>query len=171
MKRMECFSRKKGGTIGSPAKRFSKKRNTRKKIKRVHFETIGKGIKGGLGDELQKNLAISKTLTTKRRSKNDSKIRVQFLNPRTSATPYSVISVLKGPSSGIFDYMWYNINDIEEMLSTAMYGLKTDPPLPSEKVFNVMHNDKSDELDKEKDKEKNSNKKNRYDYDPFDSIR
>ena len=145
-------------------------KNTRKKIKKVHFEPLNKGIKGGLGEGLTGDPSILNPLTANRRSKNDSKIRVQFLNPRTSATPYSVISVLKGPSTGIFDYMWYNINDIEEMLSTAMYGLKTDPPLPSEKVFNITHNDKSDELSKEKDKE-GSKKKNRYDDDIFDSIR
>jgi hypothetical protein len=152
---------------------ISKKRHTRKKIKRVHFETIGKGIKGGLGKGLTGYPSTLKPVITSRRSKNDSKIRVQFLNPRTSATPYSVISVLKGPSTGIFDYMWYNINDIEEMLSTAMYGLKTDPPLPSEKVFNITHNDKSNELSKEKEKQEGegSRKKNRYDSDPFDRIR
>jgi hypothetical protein len=80
----------------------------------------------------------------KRVSRNNSKIRVQFLNSRASTTPYSVISVTKGPTTGVFDYMWYNIDNIEEMLSTAMYGLKTDPPLPSEIVYNVIPNDKSD---------------------------
>jgi hypothetical protein len=142
-----------------------KKGSTRKKNKRV-------GFKGGVAQGLQLDpLAIKTTSTSSRRSKNDSKIRVQFLNPRTSATPYSVISVLKGPSTGVFDYMWYNINNIEEMLSTAMYGLKIDPPLQNEKVYNIIHNDKSDELEKEKKGMEGSKKKNRYDSDPFDSIR
>lgn len=135
-------------------------------MKRVRF-------KGGLGKELLGDPASTKPSTSNRRSKNDSKIRIQFLNPRTSPTPYSVISVIKGPSTGIFDYMWYNINDIEEMLSTAMYGLKMDPPLQNEKVYNIMHNDKSDELSKEKEKEEGegSRKKNRYDSDMFDRFR
>jgi hypothetical protein len=80
----------------------------------------------------------------KRVSRNDAKIRVQFLNSRATTTPYSIISVTKGPSTGVFDYMWYNIDNIEEMLSTAMYGLKMDPALPSEVVYNVIPNDKSD---------------------------
>lgn len=80
----------------------------------------------------------------KRVSRNNSKIRVQFLNSRATTTPYSVITVTKGPTTGVFDYMWYNIDNVEEMLSTSMYGLKTDPPLPSEIVYNVIPNDKSD---------------------------
>jgi hypothetical protein len=84
-------------------------------------------------------------VTNKRVSKNNSKIRVQFLNSRATTTPHSIISVTKGPTTGVFDYMWYNIDNIEEMLSTAMYGLKTDPPLPSEIVYNVIPNDKSND--------------------------
>lgn len=167
---MKRFSRKEGPGIrytkNSPAKRISKKRNTRKKMKRVRF-------KGGLGEELLGDPSSAKPPTSTRRSKNDSKIRVQFLNPRTSPTPYSVISVLKGPSTGIFDYMWYNINDIEELLSTSMYGLKDVDKLPTEKVYNILHNDKTDELNKEREQEEGerSNKKNRYDNDLFGGIR
>ena len=107
----------------------------------------------------------------KRASRNNAKIRVQFLNSRATTTPYSVISVTKGPTTGVFDYMWYNIDNIEEMLSTAMYGLKTDPPLPSEIVYNVIPNDKSDDkLNKDEDDDsKRGNKRgiglfNEFDY-------
>jgi hypothetical protein len=96
----------------------------------------------------------------KRVSRNNSKIRVQFLNSRATTTPYSIISVTKGPTTGAFDYMWYNIDNIEEMLSTAMYGLKTDPPLPSEIVYNVIPNDKSDDkLNKDKSDEDDDSKR------------
>ena len=88
----------------------------------------------------------------KRASRNNAKIRVQFLNSRATTTPYSIISVTKGPTTGVFDYMWYNIDNIEEMLSTAMYGLKTDPPLPSEIVYNVIPNDKSDKTKSDEDR-------------------
>ena len=96
----------------------------------------------------------------KRVSRNNAKIRVQFLNSRATTTPYSIISVTKGPTTGVFDYMWYNIDNIEEMLSTAMYGLKTDPPLPSEIVYNVIPNDKSDDkLNKDKSDEDDDSKR------------
>lgn len=98
----------------------------------------------------------------KRTSRNNAKIRVQFLNSRATTTPYSVISVTKGPTTGAFDYMWYNVDTIEEMLSTAMYGLKTDPPLPSEIVYNVIPNDKSDDkLNKDKSDEDDSKRGNK----------
>lgn len=99
----------------------------------------------GMADTLIPGLSNKSIVPNKRSSKNNSKIRVQFLNSRASTTPYSVISVTKGPTTGVFDYMWYNIDNIEEMLSTAMYGLKTDPPLPSEIVYNVIPNDKSND--------------------------
>jgi hypothetical protein len=51
-----------------------------------------------------------------------------------------------------------------------MYGLKEDPPLPSEIVYNVKHNDKSDDTNKESEEE-DKPRKNRYDSDPFDAIR
>jgi hypothetical protein len=104
----------------------------------------------------------------KRASRNNAKIRVQFLNSRATTTPYSIISVTKGPTTGVFDYMWYNIDNIEEMLSTAMHGLKTDPPLPSEIVYNVIPNDKSDDK-----LNKNKNNENRLDddYDEYGTRR
>jgi len=114
-------------------KKLPKKKRGNKTIRR----NTRKKMRGGLDNM---NTVTSPTRVTK----NNSKIRVQFLNSRTSTTPHSVITVTKGPTAGVFDYMWYNIDNIEEMLSTAMYGLKMDPALPSEVVYNVIPNDKSD---------------------------
>ena len=122
-----------------------KKQNTRRK-------EGGKNIKGGDINPLISGMSNKPTTSGKRVSRNNSKIRVQFLNSRASTTPYSIISVTKGPTTGVFDYMWYNIDNIEEMLSTAMYGLKTDPPLPSEIVYNVIPNDKSDKTKSDEDR-------------------
>jgi hypothetical protein len=132
------------------------KRNIQKKRKTRRFNPKIKTMRpkkiGGEGEtETEKP---DTTSTEKRQSKNDSKIRIQFFNPRTSSSPYSVISVLKGPTTGVFDYMWYNIKDIEEMLATLVYGLKTEnPPLPSEIVYNVKHNEKPEEKDEKEEKE------------------
>ena len=119
-------------------------------------------MKNSLKKKRDKNKTrnIKKKKGGKRTSRNNSKIRVQFLNSRATTTPYSIITVTKGPTTGVFDYMWYNIDNIEEMLSTAMYGLKTDPPLPSEIVYNVIPNDKSDDkLNKDKSDEDDSDSK------------
>ena len=167
-------------------RRISKNRKTKKytkklkgNLRRFKKGNLGKALRGGEGEMEELDGAPGEegrsengggAPVVNRRSKNDSKIRIQFLNPRATTTPRSIISVLKGPSTGVFDYMWYNINDIEEMLSTAMYGLKEDPPLPSEIVYNVKHNDKSDDTNKESEEE-DKPRKNRYDSDPFDAIR
>ena len=125
-------------------KKLPKKKKGNKSIRNNRRKEGGKNIKGGDINSLISGMSNNITGPNKRGSRNNSKIRVQFLNSRASTTPYSVISVTKGPTTGAFDYMWYNIDNIEEMLSTAMYGLKTDPPIPSEIVYNVIPNDKSD---------------------------
>jgi curli biogenesis system outer membrane secretion channel CsgG len=127
-------------------KRSSKKRNTKKYNKKMK-------IRGGVNSSTTEGLFgnTMQSIIPKRRPKNDGKIRVQFLNPETSTSPYSVISVIKGPTTGVFDYMWYNINDIEEMLSTAMKGLNTNN-LQKEKIFNVVHNDTLNDITSEKKK-------------------
>jgi hypothetical protein len=121
-------------------KNLPKKKKGNKTIRR----NTRKKMRGGLDN-------MNTVTSPPRVTKNNSKIRVQFLNPRTSTTPQSVISVTRGPTTGVFDYMWYNIDNIEEMLSTAMYGLKMDPPLPSEIVYNVIPNDKSDTIKEKPD--------------------
>ena len=119
-----------------------------------------KALKGGFGEGLLGNKSTAKIQNSGRRSVNDGKIRVQFLKTNISKSPYSIISVTKGPSTGIFDYMWYNINNIEEMLHTAMYGLTDSNKYQDEKVFNIIHNETSQDISKE---DKDSKKKGRSD--------
>jgi hypothetical protein len=133
-------------------KKLPKKKKGNISIRNNRRKEAGKTIKGGDINPLIPGMSNKVTGTNKRSSRNNSKIRVQFLNSRASTTPYSIISVTKGPTTGTFDYMWYNIDNIEEMLSTAMYGLKTDPPLPSEIVYNVIPNDKSDKNKSDEDR-------------------
>jgi len=164
-------------------KKRSKKRNT-KKVNQTkggygysddmfgdRYSGYGRDKRGHDDDEYNDYVYKMQNSNNNRRSKNDSKIRVQFLNPITSPSPYSVISVIKGPTTGIFDYMWYNINNIEEMLATSMNGLKVEPPLPSEIVYNVKHNDKSDQLNKEDYRRKSSRSRSgRGEFDLSDYI-
>jgi hypothetical protein len=126
--------------------KFTRKQYKRRNKQKRHYKSRKVG---GEGEEDP----IDATTPTKKRSKNDSKIRIQFFNPRTSAVPYSVISVLKGPTTGIFDYMWYNIRGVEEMLSRTMYGLKKDP-LPNEIVYNVKHNENHSQEKPEQEEER-----------------
>jgi hypothetical protein len=105
--------------------------------------------------------------TNNRNTKNSAKIRIQFLKSNEYSSPHSIISVTKGPTDGIFDYMWYNIDNIEDMLSTAMKGINMVPEPPSEIVYNVIPNDdksnktKNDETEIDDDDEMYNNKKKR----------
>ena len=125
-----------------------KLKSTRKYLKRRRQRKSRK-----VGGDREGEEDLPDSATPKKKSKNDSKVRIQFFNPRTSAVPYSVISVLKGPTSGIFDYMWYNIRDVEELLSRTMYGLKKEA-LPSEIVYNIKHNENHSEKREQEQEER-----------------